>query len=314
MGLAFPHTYSAYGLQLFSDIRFPELDECTCSPLDDFGKEGPVYIQYGEVSPFPQAAECHQSYFSVEGNRITLDYPGVARFAISEGVRLTVDPSPDVEDGTLHTYILGIGLAVLLHQRGHLVLHASGISVNGGASLFVGQKGAGKSTLTAAFTEHGFPFVTDDIAPLEPSVDGGRSVRVGLPLQKLWPDALHHLGRNPGSLPRLHSAVEKRLDRVHGRALRGTVPVGALYVLEYGPDLRITPLDGYHAFQEIVKHSFIPSNMIREMGQAEHFALCDAVLRDIPLFRVQRPKDLDRLPEVIHAIEGHQHQCPGVVA
>lgn len=314
MGLVFPHIYSAYGLQLCSDIPFPELDNSFRSQVDESDVQGPVRIRYGEISPFDRKAESEESYFSVDREHIILDFPGIARFAISGGVRITVDPYPDVEEGTLHTYILGIGLAILLHQRGSLVLHASGVSVDGWAALFLGQKGAGKSTLAAVLNERGFPFVTDDIAPLEPAGDGGMGVRVGLSLQKLWPDALHHLGRDVQPLPRLHSTVEKRLDRVRGRALQGTVPVAALYVLEYGSDLRITPLHGFRAFQEIVKHSFIPSNMMREMGQAQHFAQCDDVLRSIPIFRVQRPKDLDRLPGVVDAIEAHQGEHWGTVA
>jgi len=43
-----------------------------------------------------------------------------------------------------------------------VVLHASGVELNGRAALFLGSSGAGKSTLAAALVQRGYPLVTDD--------------------------------------------------------------------------------------------------------------------------------------------------------
>jgi hypothetical protein len=47
------------------------------------------------------------------------------------------------------------------------ILHASAVGVGGICLAFVGARGAGKSTLTAALVAAGADFVTDDYAPLE---------------------------------------------------------------------------------------------------------------------------------------------------
>jgi hypothetical protein len=183
--------------------------------------------------------------------------------------------------------------------------------MGGRAVLFVGQKEAGKSTLTATLNAHGYPFITDDIAPIQADHSGEVVVHAGFAQQKLWPDAAQHLGRDLDRLPRLHSSVEKRLDRVKGRTVQGATPLQSVYVLEYGEEFDISVLRGLEAFQEIVKHTFIPTPVMREMGQAQHFERCRELLRDVSIFRMQRPRGLSFLPQVIEFLEEHQHQLRG---
>ena len=324
------HAYRVFGIRLVSTIDFPELQErrTPSPPPGESGECEPVVIRWGRV-PSPKRSRPtgglrlenepgpeRGSYF-VTPQRLVFEFPEIGRLDARGGRELVVWPDPQTELQTLRSYILGIGLAAVLQQQGRLVLHASGVAVDQNAVLFVGEKGAGKSTLTAALNARDFPFITDDIAPIRlpgpDSSDGIRQAHVvdpGFLQQKLWPDAAQHLGRSATTLPRLHSSVEKRLDRVNGRTETRALPVQTLYVLVYpdesDPEIRITPIRGIRAFQEIVRHSFLPTTMLRQIDPKTHFEACEALLQTASVYRLQRPRDLSKLQQVIERVVRHQ--------
>ena len=64
------------------------------------------------------------------------------------GREIIIDAKEDSEPALLRLCILGPGFAVLLHQRNYLILHASAVSVEGEAVIFLGNSGDGKSTMS----------------------------------------------------------------------------------------------------------------------------------------------------------------------
>src|SRR3989454_2089338 len=60
-------------------------------------------------------------------------FPYTTLFRSREGREIVVEPAPGVDAGTLRLFLLGPVRAVLLHQRGFLVLHASAVVLDGGA-------------------------------------------------------------------------------------------------------------------------------------------------------------------------------------
>ncbi len=56
---------------------------------------------------------------------------------------------PPRELGDALGYLLGPVLGLLLRLRGRVCMHASGVVIQGGALLFIGAEGAGKSTTSA---------------------------------------------------------------------------------------------------------------------------------------------------------------------
>ncbi|NBV24387.1 MAG: hypothetical protein EBS05_21015 [Proteobacteria bacterium] len=176
--------YRAYNLVIESPTPLPPL------PADGTGGPPDVVIRQASVAAdgLP-VARSRRAFAHVGENVVWLDVKGVARFLIERGEAITFEPYAGADDDTLRLYLLGSGLGALLHQRGHLVLHANAVQVGDGAVLFAGVSGAGKSTTAAVFHQKGYRVIADDVT----AVDGEGRALGGSPHLKLWEDALDQL-------------------------------------------------------------------------------------------------------------------------
>ena len=75
----------------------------------------------------------------------------VARYLVSDGNEIIVDPEPDADLSAIRLFLFGSAFGALLHQRGILPLHGSAIVTSRGAVVFAGVSGSGKSALACAF-------------------------------------------------------------------------------------------------------------------------------------------------------------------
>jgi len=100
---------------------------------------------------------------------------------------------------------------------GNPCLHASGVRIGNGTILFVANKGEGKSLPCCALTEHGYPLVADDIAPIARK-NRQFQVLCAESRIKLWPD------RTGMALPPLHGIVFIQRDNSASRQNDTTLP------------------------------------------------------------------------------------------
>lgn len=174
-----PPTESAFGLEL-------EIDPAITVPgLDGGGGDGggveptAVHLDPNEVERrwAPQAAQARrmreltageETLLSVdlaESAGYLLDAVGVGRVLVSlDGRELLCDPDPAEPDWAFILAAQALPLAATL--RGFEVLHASGVVMAGGAVLFAGEPGAGKSSLAAALLRSGAALLGDDAIAL----------------------------------------------------------------------------------------------------------------------------------------------------
>ena len=89
---------------------------------------------------------------------------GCCEFTISPELnQITCRPAPDVAHDLTTVLATGAVLSYALAMRGHCVLHASAVEIDGRAVALVGASGLGKSTVTAGLCAAGCPLVTDDV-------------------------------------------------------------------------------------------------------------------------------------------------------
>ena len=102
-------------------------------------------------------------YYREPAGDYLLRFPDLADYRISSDLDLvTCVPAPGASDEACRNTFANQVLPAIMDKRGHTVVHASGVEVDGAAVLFLGDSGRGKSTLAAAFARAGHRLLSDD--------------------------------------------------------------------------------------------------------------------------------------------------------
>jgi hypothetical protein len=294
------YSYIAYGLGIHSALPLPEL----------VAGEGAadVVVRLGAVEHMPSELDSEGGRFWATAEEACRVLPKVGTFLVRGGREVIVEPAPGVEDRVLRLSLLGPVLAILLHQRGRFVLHASAVESAGGAVVFTGGSGWGKSTLAAALHARGCGLVADDVTAIAVGTNGS-TVLPGFPQLKLWPEAVVSLGEAPETMPRLHPLLDKRARL----AIRGfshrVLPLKRIYLLAEGSVPGIEPLRPQEALIELVRHwygSRFGDRLLQAGGAAvPHFLQCAALVNRVAVHRLRRPRPVRALLDVARLVEDH---------
>jgi hypothetical protein len=293
-------TYTAYGLTFASTLHLPELSPVKAAAPD-------VVIRSGEVSRQEGPADEGGICFRHSTEESYLRWDPVGSFLVRAGNEILFDPAPGVEEPLLRLPLLGAVMAVLLHQRGFLVLHASAVRVDGEAVLFLGGKGWGKSTLAAALHARGHVLIADDVVALQLPIGETPMAVPGFPHCKLWPDAVAGvMGRDPDELPRLHSRSEKRSYTLSQLPSGGPEPLRRVYVLAQGERPETERLPPLEVLPFLLGHTYVArfgSQLLHGDGAAAHLRQCARVAATVPSYWLRRPRSLAVLPDLARTIE-----------
>ncbi|AZO04844.1 MULTISPECIES: serine kinase [unclassified Mesorhizobium] len=291
--------YKAYGLVIGSEVALPELEPTRPATPD-------LEIAVGRVD-FPGAASQRATAFRFEPTRQYLSWQAVGTFLISGVNRIYVDPAPGVDDPLLAFPLLGPVMALALHQRGLLVLHASAIEVDGKSVIFMGDKGAGKSTTAGAMIRAGHRLLTDDVVALDLSDPDWPMILPGFPQLKLAADAAGAIRLEQAEVrPQVHPQIDKAQHRLRDGFAAEAVPVSRIYVLERGVRAAISPLSGAAALPAIIKFSYITRFGRQALPgdfAALHLRQCAQIAGRVGVSRLEVPAGLDRIDEAVAAID-----------
>jgi hypothetical protein len=293
------YCYTAYGLTIRSDLRLPEL-------LVAGGATADVAFREGRVDRPPEVVGVKNG-FHAEGADAYFFWETVGSFRVRNGQEIVVEPTPGVDERDIRLPLLGTVLAVLLHQRGLLVLHASAVAFGGRATAFLGAKGQGKSTMAAALYGRGSTLLADDVLAIDLPHNAEPVVLPGFPRLKLLPEAAAHaLGDDPELLPRVASDEEKRIRRVVDRFADRSVPLESVCTLAEGPEPALKPLDRQSAITSLIGHSFAArfgDRLLHGAAALAHLRKCASLLGYVTPYTLERPRSLSMLPEVAQLVE-----------
>ena len=280
------YNYQVYGLKVESWIPFPELPPARLNaPADAVFRLGEVPARLPD--DHPGVAWCQPA-----PGRLLSWVDGVARFLVVDGREIIVQPAPGVAESDLRLFLLCTPMGGLLLQRGLLPLHASAIVTPRGAVVFMGDCGAGKSTLAACFRQRGFRVQTDDISVVSADGDGSFMVSPGYPQMKLWPDAVARLGEDAAALTRLRPNQEKRTFRFLAEFNAHPLPLAQIYLLKIGPVRApvLQAIQGTEKLAALLRHTY-RSELVRGLGvAAPHFQTVAQVADRIPVAEIIRPE------------------------
>ncbi|UCI07730.1 serine kinase [Mesorhizobium sp. B1-1-8] len=291
--------YKAYGLTISSEVALPELEPTPPSAPD-------IVIAVGPVD-FPKAASEGATAFRFAPTRQYLSWQAVGTFRISDASRIDVDPAPGVDDPLLAFPLLGPVMALALHQRGLLILHASAIAVGGKGAIFMGDKGAGKSTTAGAMIRAGHLLLSDDVVALDLSNPAGPMILPAFPQLKLAADAACAIRIGQAEVrPQAHPQIDKAQHRLRDGFSAEPVPATRIYVLERGGRAAISQLPAAAALPAIIKFSYV-TRFGREalVGESAsiHLRQCAQLAGRIGVCRLEVPAGLSRLDEAVALIE-----------
>lgn len=286
--------YAGYGLLIDSELPLPEL-----APGPVSSARPDVVVQLGVVAPPSAAAVLLPRGLWVDGERIGIDVPDVARYSCERGSLITVEPAAGASPDALRLFLLGSTLGALLTQRGLLVLHGNAFVVDGSCAVVLGRSGSGKSTLAAEMHRRGHVVLSDDVVPVDAA---GRAIP-GWPRIKLWQDALDRLGVPSAGLDRVGTGFDKfHVPLERSASSTAPVPVRWIYVLDrYDGPLRVAPVTGAAAFTSLHEHSYRNEVLVGEVRRT-HLARSADLVRTARLARVDRPRGVDSVASSADAI------------
>jgi hypothetical protein len=295
--------YRISGLEVATDIRLPGAQSETSA-----GCTSEIIMRRAPVPESLNAPTSHGLDWAMADGCFLWRVPNVARFLISHGREILFAIEDGIDESDAVIYLLGSAFGILLHQRGHLVLHASAVAVNGKAVLFCGPSGAGKSTLAAALAGAGRAFLNDDVCHIAVNGSGAPTVPPDGRLLKLWQNALTELALEDRKV----AAVAKRLDKFYvfppGEPAAEALPLAAIYglhVADARQDIVIEKLDLAQAVV-LLRHNAYRPLLVAEMRLEPNF-FGDSVLalRYAGAFNLTCPADLTAMPRVIQRLEAH---------
>lgn len=222
----------------------------------------------------------------------------VGAFYIYHGNRIVVVPSPSATIEQVRIYLVGTIMALLLYQRGMLVLHASSVAMNGKAVVFLGKSGSGKSSIAAALCQRGYGLISDDVV----AVDLGSSspiVHPGFGQYKLSEAAARALGLENSS-----SIVRDMQQRGYISCQKFSIqslPLDRAYLLLPDGEPEIAKIKPRATVPKLLVH-MVPT--IWNLSQTpEHFFQSSKLAQTVPFYTLSRGAKIETLPKLADLVE-----------
>lgn len=290
--------YKAFGLSIESEIECPELLPDSNTPA--------VVIRHGEVPMTMEDAKDSGVVYQAKPDQFLLRLDGIARFMVSHGKEIVVEPDINSSANDVRVFLLGSVFGALLHQRGVFPLHASVIETSAGAVMFVGPSGVGKSTLAAAFQKRGYRVLADDIGAISFHEDGTPIVLPAYPRMKLWADMAEALERDDGSIIRMRAGLEKYSVPLREDFVQDALPLHAVYAISTetsAQELKMKELVGITGFEVFINNTYRRRFLDGLDGRAGHFEKAAAIARRTKVSRVTRSRHPFLLDELVQLLE-----------
>lgn len=238
-----------------------------------------------------------------DGDAYCLGFPGLATFLIDDGGAIFCRPHGTIPPGTLEHLLIDQVLPRVLTHRGCLAIHAGCVATPQGAIAFLGDSGSGKSTLCAEFARAGHPLLGDDGIVVRRAAAGFEALAT-YPGLRLLPDPLARLfDERVGATPVAHYTAKRRIDRDDAdlTLATGALPLRALYLLDSGVGVTISPVPERDAFMVLLRASFQLhlDDQERSRGLFERIGDLQAA---VPVRRLAYPRDFARLGGVREAL------------
>jgi HPr Serine kinase C-terminal domain len=293
-------SYYAFGLNILSDMYFPEMETCS-----DHKSHQSVRIKKSNLKEaWEKTGDDSKKYVICEGEFL-FEVPGVAVFCVRKGKEIMYEPSCKDHIAQIRLYILGTCMGALLIQRKILPLHGSSFAINGKAYAIIGESGVGKSTLTSALINKGHRMLTDDVIALSIKEYGIPYVNPSYPQQKLWEESLIEFKMDSNNFTSLFARETKYAIPVKNHFMNTPLPLAGVFELvkSKSENVKLIPFNFLERLHILYLHTY-RSFLVKRFGLREwHLQFTSSFAKDIQMYRLTRPASRFTANELAALIE-----------
>lgn len=216
----------------------------------------------------------------------------------------------DVHISNVRSFILGNVSALMLTQRGKIVIHGSTLLMDDKAVMICGDSGAGKSTLSMELINKGAKLMSDDISVIDGNADDGYCyVYAGFPEQKLCKDAALARGLDIDKLDYVNEDKEKysliRNDIFEDspRKVEGMIVIKKSNKEDNGNSIRCNEIVGAEKVNSII-HNFFLYELYSGFFhlKPDEMMKCIVLAQQIRIFEFIRNSKVDTVNELAEAV------------
>jgi hypothetical protein len=291
--------YWAYGLEIQSELEFPEMHPYAIKKAD-------LEIKFGSVPAALSGPEVvAKEKFFISPTEYLIYLP-ICSYYVKEGASITIELRENADLPSVRLFLLTNAMAAVLHQRNKVALHAGAIQTDKGLVVICGESGAGKSTTISALQQKGYKIFVDDVLVLEKNEEHVVGV-AAYPTLKLWDDTIEKLAL--GVIPeeqKLRESVNKYRVSFQEDFTIKTIQIYKLFYLrkeEANTSIELIKKDGLEAFKTLYSQLYRTSMISNYQSQAILFERLNQLINQTGLFEVVRPTNGNSIEEIIQIIE-----------
>lgn len=214
-----------------------------------------------------------------DGNGFCLDWKQHGRFRTENGTRIFYNEKAAGSVFFEH-FLINEVMAGIFFQRGYFLLHGSAALLpEGGAAIFSGEPGAGKSTTLGFFVKHGCRVLTDEIVLIH-FKEGVPYVQPFIPMLRLWDSAARQLGYTEEKERKKYEIPVEYTDR--------SVPLNAVFSLRKDDHFAVSSALTHREHLDLFGNFPLPQNLLTPSEQAKRFRQAADIIRTCRVFQVVR--------------------------
>jgi len=202
-----------------------------------------------------------------------------------------------VDEVRREEHLWAVPAALCLLQRGDLPIHAAAVEVEGGAVLLAAPGRFGKTTLAAAFLQHGYRVLSEDLSCLR--LTPAPVIIPGPAMLRVRRDVLEQFRPRDATVVGVYG--ERTSLAVDGprRGNCAPVPLRAVVLLREGAAIQLDPIRPADALRELWALS---TRIPTEENRRRCFGMLGSIAASSPTWWLSRPLRVDDLPVVIETI------------
>lgn len=238
------YNYYLYEKSFKSDIILP------IKQNEYLGTKKTIIIKKGIVDRYYKGKSyIGETSYNIGKNFVFVDVPFIARYLLKNSI-ITIEPLINEDDELIGIYLINFVFKFMLKEKSEIYFHGSAISINSKATILLGDKGAGKSTLAAALTNFKGKILCDDLIPMTK----GPIIKPGISRLKLYEDSYQAIS-NGDEINSLYKDNQNKFHiNINSSNLKTKLNKIIIISKDYIDGVKIREIKGGEKLQFIIPH------------------------------------------------------------